>query len=136
MKRYTLDASGLLRYFVDRLPPAADEIFQDAFDGEVLLELPAIAAAEAMYIAYNRDKIAGRPFQGDPKDIVTILRADLPIVLASADLDVLEETLDWQATFSRQLHDAVIVATHVVNETEAVISSDSKIKDHVSTVWD
>lgn len=136
MKRYTLDASGLLRYFVDRLPPAADETFQDAFDGEVLLELPAIAAAEAMYTAYNRDRIAGRPFQGDSKDIVTILRADLPIVLASVDLDILEETLDWQATFPRQLHDAVIVATHVVNETEAVISSDSKIEDHVSTVWE
>lgn len=135
MKRYTLDASALLRYFVDRLPPRADAVVEDALDGSALLELPAIAAAEAMYIAYNRDTIAGRQFRGEPKDVVTIVDADVPIVLAPLDLEILTQMLAWQDTFPRQLHDALIVSSHVVNETEAVISSDSDIADHVPTVW-
>lgn len=136
MKRYTLDASGLLRYFVDRLPPSADNVFQDALDGEAVLELPAVAAAETMYIASNRTEIAGRPFRGDPKDVVMILNADLPFVLDPTELQTLEELLNWRDEFPRQLHDALIVASHVVNDTEAVISSDGKIADHVPTVWE
>lgn len=136
MRRYTLDASGLLRYFVDGLPPSADDVVQDALDGEAILELPAVAAGEAMYTASNRTEIAGRPFRGDPTDVVTILNADLPIVLAPTDLETLEEMLNWHDEVPRQLHDALIVASHVVNETEAVISTDGTIADHVPTVWE
>lgn len=136
MKHYTLDASGLLRYFVDRLPPSADAVVQDAANGEATLELPAVAAGESMYIAYNRTEIAGRPFRGEPKDIVTILKSAIPIILDPTDLEILEEMLDWQTEFPTQLHDALIIASHVVNETEAVITSDDKIADHVPTVWE
>lgn len=135
MKRYTLDASGLVHYFVDLLPAHADSVVTDAFDGEVVLELPAVAAAEATYIAYNRDEIAGRPFRGSPDDVGTILQADHPIVLAPTDLDVLEEMLEWQEAFPRQLHDAMIVSSHRVRGTEAVITSDRKLSDHVRTIW-
>jgi len=41
------------------------------------------------------------------------------------------DDINWQDEFPGQLHDAVIVTTHVVNDTEAVISSDSTIADHV-----
>lgn len=136
MKRYTLDASGLLRYFVDRLPEGADRVFRDALDGDAVLLLPAVAAAEAMDVAYNRDVLAGHPFQGAPEDVVSVLEADLPIVVAPTDLDVLAEMLDWQDEFPRQLHDAMIVASHVVDGTEAVISSDEQIAEHVPTVWE
>ena len=136
MRRYTLDASGLLRYFVDRLPPAADKIFDDAVSGDAILQLPAVAAAETMYIAYNRDRIAGEPFRGDPSDVVTILRADFPIVVHPVDLDVLGELDAWQDAFPRQLHDALIVASHAANDTEAVITSDEQIAAHVPTVWE
>jgi predicted nucleic acid-binding protein len=136
MQRYTLDASGLVRYFVDLLPSDADAVVSEAFAGEAVLELPAIAAAEAMYIAYNREEIAGRPFKGSPEDVVTILKADNPIVVAGTDLAVLEAVLGRQDEFPSQLHDAMIIATHEVSETEAVITGDGKIADHVPTVWD
>lgn len=135
MRRYTLDASGLLRYFIDRLPPRADEVFENALAGEAILELPAVAAAEVAYIAYTRDDIAGRPFRGAPEDVVDVLEADGPFVLDPIDLDVVAEMLSWQEAFPRQLHDAMIVASHVVNETEAVITSDSRIGAHVRTIW-
>lgn len=135
MKRYTLDASGLLRYFVDALPAGADQIVRRAFDGKVVIEIPAIAAAEAMYIAYNRETIAGRPFRGSPEDVIVLFRGDVPMVLAPTDLDILTEVLDWQSTFSRQLHDAMVVASHIVNDTEAVITSDAKLDEYVTTVW-
>ena len=125
-----------MRYFVDALPADADRAMQNALDGEAVLELPAIAAAESMYIAYNRDAIAGRSFRGAPEDVVAILRSDVPIVLAPTDLNVLVEVLDWQGTFPRQLHDAMIVASHVVSGTDAVITSDERIPEVVPTVWE
>lgn len=135
MRRYTLDASGLVRYLVDALPAAADEVFEDAAGGEVVLELPAVAAGEAMYVAHDRTEIAGRPFAGEPHDVVAILRADHPIVLAPLDIEILDEMLAWHEAFPRQLHDAAIAATHVANGTDAVVTSDDRIADHVPTVW-
>jgi predicted nucleic acid-binding protein len=136
MRRYTLDTSGLVRYFVDLLPDAADAVVTDAFEGEAVLELPAVAAAEAMYIVHNRDDIAGRPFEGSPEDVVTVLKADHPFVLAETDLAVLEAMIRWQGAFPSQLHDAMIIASHEVNDTEAVLTSDEKMAEHVPTVWD
>lgn len=135
MKRFTLDASGLLRYFVDALPSGADDVFRAAFDGEVRITVPAIAAAESMYIAANRTEIAGLPFDGTPQDVVDVLESDAPIDLDPLDLPILAEMTNWQGVFPRQLHDALIVATHVANETEAVVTSDAEIADVVPTVW-
>lgn len=120
---------------MDRLPPRADEVFENTLAGEAVLELPAVAAAEAAYVANTRDDIAGRPFRGAPGDVVDVLEADGPIVLDPIDLDVVTEMLSWQEEFPRQLHDAMIVASHVVNETEAVITSDSLIAAQVPTIW-
>lgn len=57
-------------------------------------------------------------------------------MLAETELAVLEAMLRWQSAFPRQLHDAMTVASHEVNDTVAVLTSDKKVAQHVQTVWD
>jgi|GEM_PF-1921115 len=135
MKRYTLDASGLVRYFVDELPSEAERAFQDAIAGEAVLILPAIAASEAMYVANNREEIAGLEFAGTPNDVITVIESSGPVDFDPMDLEIIREIRHWQKEFPKQLHDAMIVASHVVRETEAVITSDERIAEFVPTVW-
>lgn len=136
MDSYTLDASGLLHYLVDALPRAADDLVQRAIAGELILQMPAIAAAESLYIVRNRDRIAGHPITGGPDDVMAGLEGFFPVTVVASDLAELRTMVEWTNAFPRQLHDALVVASHGVNETEAVVTSDEQIADHIPVIWE
>ena len=50
MRVYVADAVAFFHYLLDGLPPAADEIFRMAEEGEAVIYLPTIAAAELLYL--------------------------------------------------------------------------------------
>ena len=135
MERYTLDANGLLYYLGDVLPERANEIFEAATAGDVVIELPAIAAVEALYIVRNREQIAGQKLNATPKDVMDALDTHLPVRVVDLSMTDVRKVGEWMDVFTKQIHDALIVASHEVNDREAVISSDPKIADHVETVW-
>jgi hypothetical protein len=120
MNRYTTDAVGFVRYLVDELGKEADRLYSRAERGEVIIELPGIAAAETLYRIQK-----GHPAKG----------VDLPVTLVETTVDDLD--LIATARGSLSLHEAMIVASHRTRETEAVITTDTDIDDHGATVvWD
>jgi predicted nucleic acid-binding protein len=135
MDKYTLDANGLLYYLGDVLPRDANEVFQKAAAGEAMIELPAIAAAEALYTVQNRDQIAGQELNATPNDVIDALDTRLPVRVVKLTMAEVRKMIGWMDVFTSQIHDALIVASHEANEREAVISSDPKITDHVETIW-
>lgn len=135
MDAYTLDANGLLYYLVDALPPAAAGVFQDALDGNAVIQLPTIAAAESLYIVRNRERVAGQDIQAGPDDVVDGLESYLPVTVVESNVSDLRAVLEWMDVFPRQVHDALVIASHETNDTNAIVTRDEKISEHVPTVW-
>lgn len=135
MDTYTVDANALLYYLVDALPPAADEVFRETLDSEAVLQLPAIAAAESLYVVRNRNRVAGDRISGDPSDVMAAIESYLPVTVVDTDGAVLGAMVGWMDEFPYQLHDALIVASHEVHGTTAVISRDDEIAKRATTVW-
>lgn len=135
MERYTVDAVAALRYLVDALPARADGLFDRAEAGNVLLQTPPIALAETLYIVTHKDEINGRPLSHDPADAREKLVTTGPLTVVefgNADFPAFIDSLD-----SLTLHDAMIVASHRTQDTDAVITTDGEMTDlGVSTVWE
>ena len=135
MDRYTIDAVAALRYLVDVLPSGADRVFERAEAGTALLQIPPIALAETLYIVEHKTKLTGRPLEHDPGAAREKLVTTGPVTVVefgNADVTALLELLD-----SLTLHDAMIVASHRTQDTEAVITSDGEIATcGVETVWE
>jgi len=135
MKHYTTDAVGFIRYLIDELGTEADRLYSLAERGEVIIELPAIAASEALYRVQKGHPAKGVELPGTAEDVVAGLRGFLPVVLVETTTDDQEHVARSRGTFS--LHDAMIVASHRTRDTEAVITTDTKITDEgVPVVWD
>ncbi len=134
MPMYTADAVSLLSYLVDALPRAADRIFAEAEAGETIVQAPSTAIAEVLY-AVSRDKdVRGVTLTGTPDDARQALVGNGPITVASVDDAELAEYA--QIVDELSIHDALIVASHRVRETDAIITSDGVIADAgYETVW-
>lgn len=134
MERYTVDAVAALRYLVDALPDPADEAFARAEAGSVLLQIPPIALAETLYIVEHKEAISGRELACDP----VAARENL---VTTGPLSVVEfGTADVSAfidlTGDLTLHDAMIVASHRTQETDALITSDGEMSNlGIDIVW-
>lgn len=135
MDRYTVDAVAALRYLVDVLPAGADRVFERAEAGTVILQIPPIALAETLYIVEHKTEITGRRMDRDAAAAREKLVTTGPLTVVefgNADVTALLELLD-----SLSLHDAMIVASHSTQETEAVVTSDGEIAAYgVDTVWE
>ena len=131
---YTADAVSLLSYLVDALPRTADRIFAEAEAGETILQAPSTTLAEVLY-AVSRDKdVRGVTLTGTPEDARQALVGNGPISVASVDDAELAEYAQIVDEFS--IHDALIVASHRVRETDAIVTSDGVIADAgYETVW-
>lgn len=131
---YTADAVSLLSYLVDALPRTADRIFAEAEAGETILQAPSTALAEVLY-AVSRDKdVRGVTLAGSPDDARHALVGNGPISVASVDDAELAEYA--RIVHRLSMHDALIVASHRVRETDAIITSDGVIADAgYETVW-
>lgn len=133
MTRYTADGVAMARYLVDRLPPAADEVFARAEQGVDVLEAPTIAVSEAIWTAVNKETIAGITVDTTANAVLRGLVNDGPVQIAPTDeqdLAVYGSLIDHHS-----LHDAVVIANHRVRGTEAILTSDDEFATE-ETVWE
>jgi len=130
--RYTVDGVAMARYLVDRLPPAADEIFERAEQGVDVVEAPTVAVSEAIWTAVNKSQIAGVEVDTTANAVLRGLVNDGPVRVAPADeqdLAVYGSLVDHYT-----VHDALLIANHRVRGTEAIVTNDEEFASE-NTVW-
>ena len=134
MVRYTADAVALLVYLVDALPRRADQLFAAAEAGETVIEVPSTALAEALYSVSRDTDVRGVTLSVSPEDARQALVSNGPIAVADmGDEEIAEYT---QVLHEFSIHDGLVVASHRVAGTEAVITTDGVIDEAgVDTVW-
>ncbi|WP_123620811.1 hypothetical protein [Halorubrum sp. CSM-61] len=134
MSVYTADAVSLLSYLVDALPRTADRIFSEAEAGETIVQAPSTALAEVLYAVSRDEDVRGVTLTGTPEDARQALVGNGPISVASIDDAELAEYV--QIIDELSIHDGLLVASHRVRETDAIITSDGVIADAgYETVW-
>ncbi|MDS0283885.1 hypothetical protein [Haloarcula onubensis] len=132
MSHYTADGVAMARYLVDRLPPAADEVFERAEQGVDVIEAPTVAVSEAIWTVVNKGNIAGIEVDTTPNAVLRGLVNDGPIQIAPTDeqdLAVYGSLIDHHT-----LHDALLIANHRVRGTDAIISADEEFASE-SVIW-
>lgn len=132
MTRYTVDGVAMVRYLVDCLPAAADEIFERAEHGVDVIEAPTVAVSEAIWTVVRKGKIAGVEVDTTPNAVLHGLVNDGPVQIAPTDeqdLAVYGSLIDHHTR-----HDALIVANHRVRGTDAIVTSDEEFAAE-NTVW-
>lgn len=134
MTTYTADAVSLLVYLVDALPREADQTFAEAEAGETVIQAPSTALAEVLY-SVSRDKdVRGVTLTGTPEDARQALVGNGPVSVAPVDDAEMVEYAQLVDEFS--IHDGLIVASHRVQETDAILTTDRTIHDAgYDTVW-
>ena len=134
MVRYTVDAVALLVYLVDALPRRADQLFAEAEAGETDVEAPSTALAEVLY-SVSRDKdVRGVALSVSSEKARQALVSNGSIAVADMGDEEIAECTQVVNEFS--IHDGLVVASHRVADTEAVITTDGVIdKAGVDTVW-
>ncbi|MFB6129122.1 MAG: hypothetical protein ABEJ47_05090 [Halorhabdus sp.] len=132
MTRYTVDGVAMARYLVDRLPPAADDVFRRSEDGIDVIEAPTVAVSEAIWTAVNKGEIAGVEVDTTPNAVLRGLVNDGPVQIAPAD----EQDLAVYGSLigHHTLHDALVIANHRVRGTQAIVTDDDAFAAE-DTVW-
>jgi len=135
MATCTVDAVALLSYLVDALPRGADRAFAEAEAGETTLQAPSTAMAEVLY-SVSRDKdVRGVTLGGTAAEAREALVANGPISVAPVDNAELTEYAAVVGEFG--IHDGLIVASHRVQETDAIITTDGAVRDAgYETLWE
>lgn len=134
MATYVADAIAMLRYLVDELPPAADEVFERTERGVDLLLAPDVQIGEVLYQISRNDVVAGVELRGTPNEALRRLATDGPVDVASLG----EHELAVYAGLAdvRSMHDGLLLAVHRVHGTDAIISKDETFRTaDVETVW-
>lgn len=132
MTRYTTDGVATARYLVDRLLPAADEVFERAEQGVDVIKAPTVAVSEAVCAAVNKGSIAGVAVDTTPNAVLRGPVNDGPVQVAPADeqdLAVFGSLIDHHTP-----HDALLIGNHRVRGTEAILTDDDAFAGE-STVW-
>ena len=134
MVRYTADAVALLVYLVDALPQRVDRLFAEAEAGETVIEAPSTALAEALYSVSTDKDVRGVALSVSSEKARQALVSNGPIAVADmGDEEVAEYT---QVVDEFGIHDGLVVASHRVAGTQAVITTDGVIDEAgVDTVW-
>ena len=132
MTRYTVGGVAMARYLLDRLPPAADDVFRRAEQGVDVLEAPSVAVSEAIWTAVNKNEITSIEVDTTPNAVLRGLVNDGPVQIAPAD----EQDLAVYGSLigHQTLHDALLIANHRVRGTEAIVTKDETFSAE-STVW-
>jgi predicted nucleic acid-binding protein len=132
MGAYTVDAVAMLRYLVDELPAEANEGFERAEQGIDRLSAPDVQLAEVLYHVSRGGKVADIELEGSPNDVFRRLVTSGPVDVATIgehELAVFASEIDRYS-----MHDALLVATHRVHGTDAIVTKDRELCGE-STVW-
>lgn len=135
MTTYTADAVALLAYLVDALPPEADRVFAEAEAGESVIQTPSTAFAEVLFSVSRDKEIRGVKLSGTPEETRQALVGNGPVSVAPDGDETMIEYAKIVDGYS--IHDGLIVASHLAQDTEAIITADGVIRDaNVATLWD
>lgn len=132
MAAYTVDAVAMLRYLVDELPAAANDVFERAEQGIDVLSAPDVQLAEVLYHVSGGGEIAGVELVGSPNEVLRRLVTSGPVEVATIgehELAVFASEIDLYP-----MHDGLLVATHRVQGTDAIVTKDKDLSGE-STVW-
>lgn len=134
MATYTADAVALLTYLVDALPQRADRIFAEAEAGETVIQAPSTALAEVLYSVARDKNVRGVRLSGTPEEAHQALVGNGPVSVAPiADEELIEYA---RIVDDFTIHDALIVTSHQVRETDSIITTDGAIHDAgFRTIW-
>ena len=134
MGTYTADAVSLLVYLVDTLPQRADQIFTEAEAGETVIQAPSTALAEALYSVARDKNVRGVTLTGTPEAARQALVGNGPVSVAPVADEELIRYVRIVDAFN--IHDALIVASHQAQGTDAIITTDGVIQETgFETVW-
>ena len=79
--------------------------------------------------------VRGTTVSTAPADIADALDRFLPVTVVADDRSTLREVVPLLDPFPGQIHDAMIVASHRVRDTQAIVTADRQIASEASIVW-
>ena len=135
MRLFTADAVAVLAYLADKLPHKSNDIFKQAENELVRIQVPEIAVGEVIYTILKGKEVFG---------------VSVPLKKISVFLDVLEASKNmsivnlsitgWRKVLKidlPDLHDRMIVATHLTTDSQALVTDDDKIGklNGVEAIW-
>lgn len=126
---------ALLGYLADNLPDRVDAVFSRAESNATTLIIPSIVIGESIFTL-----LKGRDIFGSHVDLGK-LEFFLDSIELSRSVIVSDVTTEgWKRVMSLdlpELHDRMIVATHILSECRAILTNDNEISamKNVKTIW-
>lgn len=128
MKVYVVDAVTFLYYLLDKLPSKADKAFREVGNGEAVIYLPAIAAAELYYLFEKKGWLK----------YWNILKNKMSEYTTFKYYPFNEKILkNFQKTKAKELHDKIIILTAKALKANALITKDKELMQlkEVNIIW-
>lgn len=123
----------MLRYLVDALPPAADAAYERAEAGIDVIRAPDVQLADVLYQIARGGVVAEVELRGSPTNALSALVDEGPVDLAAIGVEEMGAYGSIADQYS--IHDGLLVASHRVSGTDAIISKDQAFAG-LETVWD
>ncbi|HID17772.1 TPA: type II toxin-antitoxin system VapC family toxin [Candidatus Bathyarchaeota archaeon] len=128
MKTYVSDAVTFIYFLFDRLPREADEAFKRAEEGDAVIYLPTIAAAELYYLFEKKGW----------HEYWAKLKKEISKSAMFRYYPFNERILNlFHATKAKEIHDKIIVLTAKILKADALITKDENIRKlkEIKTIW-
>jgi len=135
MRLFTADAVAVLSYLADKLPPKSNEIFKQAENELVRIQVPGIAVGEVIYTILKGKEVFGVSV---PLKKISVL---LDVLEASKNMFIVNLSINgWRKVIEidlPDLHDRMIVATHLTTDSQALLTDDDEIGElkGVEVIW-
>ena len=129
LKIYVSDAVAFLHYLLDDLPQESEDAFQSAENGDAIVYLPTIVAAELFYLFRKKRRMGmWSKFKNAMNDENNNFKY-FPF-----DKDVLGA---FERTKAKEIHDKIIISTAKVAKSDFLITKDGDLVDiqEVKTLW-
>jgi len=132
---YTADSVAILGYLAGALPSEVDRIFARAEDDKASLIIPTIALGETLFTLLKGRKIFGHAV---PLEKMSLFLDTLESTRAMVLLDL--DIKGWKLVMRTdlpELHDRMVVATHLRANSKAILTDDEEIASmpNVQTIW-
>ena len=133
METYTIDSVAFLAFITDTLPVKANDIFEKAENDEIVMLLPSIFLGEIIYTMLKKKAIFGKIIPLEKISLIfEVIRDSEAIFLKEMNLECWKNLLGIPIP---ELHDRMIVATHLTYQSKAIITNDPEIASITDTIW-